>query len=147
MDGVAPSRFPNNKFRRIDKGERVIAATPRQLEVLRWVAAHIRAAGYAPTLREIGDALGMVSTNGVKDCLRALEKKGLLTCGEKKARTLVLTPEGLAAAERAWRPHLVASPQGDADDDRDPKNVRAVRPAIRKPAGARAPLRRKPAVL
>lgn len=42
------------------------------------IKASIVARGYPPTLREIGYMLGIKSTNGVNDHLRALRKKGLL---------------------------------------------------------------------
>ena len=71
--------------------------TARQLEVLRTIAAETKARGYAPTLRELGDALGITSANGVADHLHALKRKGLVTHDSKKSCTLRLTVEGVAA--------------------------------------------------
>lgn len=60
---------------------------PRQLAVLTFIRDHMTAEGMPPTIAEIGSHLGIASTNGVYDHLRALEKKGLLErAGEKKAR-------------------------------------------------------------
>ncbi len=47
-----------------------------------------RANGYPPTLREIGEHLGIRSTNGVGDHLKALERKGYLVREELKSRAL-----------------------------------------------------------
>ena len=46
------------------------------------------AGGYPPTLREIGSRMGIRSTNGVNDHLRALERKGYLTREDMKSRAL-----------------------------------------------------------
>src|SRR5690349_15194704 len=65
--------------------------TDRQLEVLRFIATEIEARGYPPTIREIGEALGIASTNGVNDHLKALEKKGFLVRDPVKSRALTPT--------------------------------------------------------
>lgn len=49
--------------------------TPRQQQALDLITAGIRS-GRPPTLREIGAAMGIASTNGVSCLLRALERKG-----------------------------------------------------------------------
>jgi repressor LexA len=65
--------------------------TDRQLEVLRFIARQIDEAGYPPTIREIGEALDIRSTNGVNDHLKALERKGYLTRDPAKSRALIPT--------------------------------------------------------
>jgi repressor LexA len=65
--------------------------TDRQLEVLRFIARQIDDAGYPPTIREIGEALDIRSTNGVNDHLKALERKGFLTRDPVKSRALIPT--------------------------------------------------------
>lgn len=76
-------------------------ATDRQLEVLREVAAFRGAFGTSPTVRELGEALDIKSTNGVKDHLVALERKGLLhyPLGRNKARGMMPTDEGQRVAD------------------------------------------------
>ena len=71
--------------------------TDRQLEVLRFIASEIEARGYPPTIREIGEALDIASTNGVNDHLKALEKKGYLQRDPVKSRALIPTPAGREA--------------------------------------------------
>jgi repressor LexA len=65
--------------------------TERQLEVLRFIANEIEERGYPPTIREIGEALQIASTNGVNDHLKALERKGYLQRDPVKSRALIPT--------------------------------------------------------
>ncbi len=67
--------------------------TERQLEVLRFIATEIEDRGYPPTIREIGEALDIASTNGVNDHLKALEKKGYLQRDPVKSRALIPTSQ------------------------------------------------------
>ncbi|MBX3252126.1 MAG: transcriptional repressor LexA [Myxococcales bacterium] len=62
--------------------------TDRQRIVLDFIRASIDERGFPPTLREIGNHLGIRSTNGVNDHLRALERKGYLTREDMKSRSL-----------------------------------------------------------
>ncbi len=62
--------------------------TDRQKQVLDFISESIRARGYPPTLREIGERMGIRSTNGVNDHLKALEKKGYLHREDLKSRAL-----------------------------------------------------------
>lgn len=61
--------------------------------VLDYIRESITARGYPPTLREIGARMGIRSTNGVNDHLRALERKGYLKREDMKSRAL--RPTGL----------------------------------------------------
>jgi len=65
--------------------------TERQREVLDFIQDKIQRDGYPPTIREIGDQLGIRSTNGVNDHLKALAKKGYLLRTEAKSRACVPT--------------------------------------------------------
>ena len=62
--------------------------TSRQDQVLQYIRQSIHDRGYPPTLREIGAHMGIKSTNGVNDHLRALERKGYLTREDMKSRAL-----------------------------------------------------------
>ncbi len=62
--------------------------TARQDQVLCFIRQSIVDRGYPPTLREIGAHMGIRSTNGVNDHLRALERKGYLTREDMKSRAL-----------------------------------------------------------
>jgi repressor LexA len=55
---------------------------------LEYINASIQERGYPPTIREIGKQMGIRSTNGVNDHLKALERKGVLTRDDLKSRAL-----------------------------------------------------------
>ncbi|TNE51281.1 MAG: transcriptional repressor LexA [Deltaproteobacteria bacterium] len=68
--------------------------TPRQQKVLDCIVQAINDNGYPPTLREIGRKLGIKSTNGVSDHIKALQRKGYLKKGDLRARALTpLVPD------------------------------------------------------
>ncbi|MCH2109125.1 MAG: transcriptional repressor LexA [Polyangiaceae bacterium] len=73
--------------------------TKRQEQTLDFIRASIRERGYPPTLREIGEHMGIRSTNGVNDHLRALERKGYLRREDMKSRALRLVGEEESAEE------------------------------------------------
>lgn len=62
--------------------------TKRQRMVLRYIIDHIQDHGFPPTIREIGDHMGIKSTNGVNDHLKALERKDYLERKDAKSRAL-----------------------------------------------------------
>ena len=64
--------------------------TKRQAQTLDYIRQSIEERGYPPTLREIGEHMGIRSTNGVNDHLRALERKGYLRREDMKSRALRL---------------------------------------------------------
>ena len=52
--------------------------SPRQSDVLDFIADTIVNRGLPPSYREIGDALGIASTNGVSDHVKALVRTGYI---------------------------------------------------------------------
>src|SRR5256885_2703072 len=60
----------------------------RQRQALDFIGHYITTRGFPPTLREIGEHMGIRSTNGVNDHLKALEKKGYLEREDLKSRAL-----------------------------------------------------------
>ncbi len=62
--------------------------TKRQRQVLNYITRSIEERGYPPTMREIGEHMGIRSTNGVNDHLKALERKGYIVREDLKSRTL-----------------------------------------------------------
>ncbi len=73
------------------------ALTARQRQALDYIQNCLTERGYPPTLREIGQHMGIRSTNGVNDHLKALERKGYLVREELKSRAL--RPVGFDEAE------------------------------------------------
>jgi repressor LexA len=74
--------------------------TDRQKAVLDFISRSIERRGYPPTLREIGEHMGIRSTNGVNDHLKALEKKGYLEREDLKSRALRPITPGMPANDR-----------------------------------------------
>lgn len=67
--------------------------SPRQAEILTMIEASINERGYAPSMREIGAAVGLTSTASVKYQLEILEAKGVIRRDESKGRALELRQE------------------------------------------------------
>jgi repressor LexA len=87
--------------------------TDRQKEVLDFISSSILERGYPPTLREIGEQLGIRSTNGVNDHLKALEKKGYLVREDLKSRALrPVSADGTIGIAR----HMASSSVGSAPE-------------------------------
>ena len=64
--------------------------TKRQQEILRVVQDHVAEHGYPPTVREIGDAVGLTSSSTVHAHLQALEARGVLKRDPSKPRAIDL---------------------------------------------------------
>ncbi len=64
--------------------------TDRQRKILQAIEGSVQASGYPPTMREIGDAVGLASTSSVAYQLSALAKKGYLSRGPGRPRTAVV---------------------------------------------------------
>jgi repressor LexA len=82
----------------------MVGLTKRQAQTLDFIRQSIEERGYPPTLREIGESMGIRSTNGVNDHLRALERKGYLRREDMKSRALRLVsqePEPTPGADDA----------------------------------------------
>ena len=72
--------------------------TPRQQRVLATIKAAIEKRGYPPSMREIGQAVGLTSSSSVAHQLRVLEEKGFLKRDPNRPRALeVFLPELMAA--------------------------------------------------
>lgn len=72
--------------------------TSKQAKVLRFIGDQIEAAQRPPTLREIGEHIGVGSTNAVSDYIRALERKGMISRTVGASRGVALTREGKVEA-------------------------------------------------
>ena len=75
--------------------------TPRQQRILNVLRDAIEQRGYPPSIREIGDLVGLASSSSVAHQLRVLEQKGFIKRDPNRPRALeVFIPE-LMAARRA----------------------------------------------
>jgi repressor LexA len=67
--------------------------TARQQRILEFIADTVRSRGYPPTVREIGDAVGLTSSSSVHSQLANLERKGLLHRDPTKPRAIGLSSD------------------------------------------------------
>ena len=78
--------------------------TPRQRQVLEFVDAEVRRRGYPPSVREIGEAVGLSSSSTVHAHLSALQDKGFLTRDPTKPRAIELRYDVESGAPVERRP-------------------------------------------
>jgi repressor LexA len=80
----------------------VTTLTPRQREILEMIEQHMRERGYPPSVREIGEAVGLTSPSTVHAHLGALQKRGYLRRDPTKPRAIEVMwdPTSDAAMER-----------------------------------------------
>ena len=64
------------------------ALTPRQRTILDVIRASVTSRGYPPSIREIGDAVGLTSTSSVAHQLRTLERKGYIRRDPNRPRAV-----------------------------------------------------------
>jgi repressor LexA len=73
--------------------------TDRQRTILDVIRASVTGRGYPPSIREIGDAVGLTSTSSVAHQLRTLERKGYLRRDPNRPRAVdVRGADDIAAA-------------------------------------------------
>ncbi|SNQ49052.1 LexA repressor [Frankia canadensis] len=97
--------------------------TPRQRKVLEVIRAAVERRGYPPSVREIGEAVGLTSTSSVAHQLKVLEEKGYLRRDPNRPRAMeVLSPDrprrraqaAPAAVVPAFGGEAAAAPGGEA---------------------------------
>ncbi|CAN3128495.1 transcriptional repressor LexA [Mycobacterium sp. smrl_JER01] len=73
--------------------------TERQRTILDVIRASVTSRGYPPSIREIGDAVGLTSTSSVAHQLRTLERKGYLRRDPNRPRAVDVrgADDGIAA--------------------------------------------------
>ena len=93
--------------------------TPRQQRILNVLRESIERRGYPPSIREIGELVGLTSSSSVAHQLRVLEQKGFIKRDPNRPRALeVFIPE-LMAARRAL---------GNAEETYDPTGIGDAKP-------------------
>jgi repressor LexA len=78
--------------------------TDRQRQVLEFIDAEVRERGYPPSVREIGEAIGLSSSSTVHAHLAALEDKGFLKRDPSKPRALELIYDSSSGTAIERRP-------------------------------------------
>ena len=75
--------------RRADDGPEP-ALSERQQQILDFIQAYAERHGVSPSLREIGDAVGLEATSAVKHQVEQLQKKGYVTRRNRTPRSIVV---------------------------------------------------------
>jgi len=70
--------------------------TPKQRNVLKFIEDYVRCNRHSPTFREIGQGVGVRSTNTVAHYIRILEEKGAIARVPGEPRTIELVQSELA---------------------------------------------------
>ncbi|WP_092786887.1 transcriptional repressor LexA [Actinokineospora terrae] len=87
----------------------------RQRQVLEVIRSWVQRNGYPPSVREIGEAVGLTSTSSVAYQLRALEEKGYLRRDPNRPRAIgVLAADASAAQLRGEQVSPVLIEQSEA---------------------------------
>ena len=75
--------------------------TDRQQQMLDFIEHVVTTTGFPPSIRQIGEALGISSTNGVRAHLKALEKKGYIQRSLRTSRGIAMLDRVKRAASAA----------------------------------------------
>src|SRR6478736_4447038 len=87
-----------------EKHKQPAPLTERQREVLDFIDAEVQKRGYPPSVREIGEAVGLSSPSTVHAHLAALQDKGYLRRDPSKPRAIEVTLEPSTGADIDRRP-------------------------------------------
>jgi repressor LexA len=77
--------------------------TARQQQLLHYIEQVVSTTGVPPSIRQIGAALGISSTNGVRSHLKALEKKGYIQRSLRTSRGITMLDRIKRVTTRALR--------------------------------------------
>ena len=85
--------------------------TPRRRRIVQVIEDSVQRKGYAPSMREIGEATGLASTSSVAYQLSVLEKEGYLSREARRPRTAALRAPAPAATGLATRQEVAPVPR------------------------------------
>src|SRR5258706_14695121 len=116
MSKPNPPKTPGGARKRKPKRFATVEAGPdRDQAVLDMIAGSLREQGRPPTIREIGEAFGIASTNGVRYYLDRLEKAGKIRRDRWTSRGIELSGPKPASAAAPKAP-VIAIPQRPLPD-------------------------------
>jgi repressor LexA len=78
--------------------------TGKRREILDFIAAHQRERGYPPSVREIGEAVGLTSSSTVHTHLTTLQRQGYLRRDPTKPRAIEVRYDAMSGAAIERRP-------------------------------------------
>jgi repressor LexA len=113
-----PGRKPKGAVRTIvaelpDHPDPGHVLTWRQRKVLQVIRESVQRRGYPPSMREIGEAVGLTSTSSVSYQLSTLQSKGYLRRDAGRPRTVEVRLPG----------HPAVRPEPSSTDDEQPMNI------------------------
>jgi repressor LexA len=89
--------------------------TPRQRRILQVIRDSVQKRGYPPSMREIGEAVGLASTSSVSYQLSVLQRKGYLHRDVGRPRTVEMRLPGYPAVRPGQSAHGTAEAELFAD--------------------------------
>ncbi len=98
--------------RRADDGSGPVLSE-RQRQILDFIGAYVERHEVSPTLKEIGDAVGLKAISAVKYQVEQLQEKGCLTRRDRMPRTIVAKPRRL----RSISPEFDGIPSDPGSDN------------------------------
>jgi repressor LexA len=85
--------------------------TARQRMVLEVIRDSVQRRGYPPSMREIGEAVGLTSTSSVSHQLRTLQRKGFLLRDPNRPRAVVVRMPGSPAVQAEEESYEISNGQ------------------------------------
>ncbi len=85
------------------------AISKRQRQVLEYIAQHMQSHGYPPSVRDIGERVGLASPSTVFSHLTSLEQKGFIRREKESARAIIILEKGWQVLEEADSEHAEVS--------------------------------------
>jgi repressor LexA len=80
------------------------ALTGKRRQILEFIGEQVRDRGYPPSVREIGEAVGLTSSSTVHTHLQVLQRQGYLRRDPTKPRAIAVSFESGTGAQIATRP-------------------------------------------
>ena len=104
---TAPTLFLGRSQKTWKKGAKDMpeaVLTGKRRQILDFIAAQVRERGYPPSVREIGEAVGLTSSSTVHAHLQVLQRQGYLRRDPTKPRAIVVSFEPNSGALLRTRP-------------------------------------------
>jgi repressor LexA len=114
---MAKRTSPDGELHELPDRDTGDALTPRQRKVLEVIRNSVDRRGYPPSIREIGEAVGLTSPSSVAHQLAALERKGYLRRDPHRPRAIeVVSPDAPNAPGYRGPSVSTADPDAFGDD-------------------------------
>jgi repressor LexA len=127
-DAALDADLPAGDVRRFpDVGADGSGLTPRQRKVLEVIRDSVERRGYPPSMREIGELVGLTSTSSVAHQLTTLQRKGYLRRDANRPRAVEVRDADAGELPTVFRDHVRDGDPLDEVDDEEAR--RAARPA------------------